>query len=161
MRWRVGFATVVAIAGGPARAQGLSCESTAGEVCDASGCQQTRIFEIRRYPAEAHFQLIVRSADPQQPSILLNARDDLLAEHAALDTSTWNTSFQSAPAKLPVSLALGFAYQASNLTISSYEACKALSRIQNAVGPVLLDNRLVVTWDAGQAQCTSRVVCFP
>jgi hypothetical protein len=85
----------VATVTGAAHAQGLRCQTTAGEVCEPSGCRQVRIFEVRHYPAEAHFQLVVRSADPQHPSVLLQASDKLLEASAKLDTSTWNTSFQS------------------------------------------------------------------
>ena len=162
MRWHhVVTSLAIGIVTGAAHAQGLRCETTAGEICDVGGCRQERIFEVRQYPAEAHFQLTVTSADPRLPSTLLDARDNLLESSAALDTSTWNTSFQSTAAKLPLPLTYGFAYQAANLTISSYEACKTLAGASSATGPVLLDNRLVVFWEDGQAQCTSRVVCFP
>ena len=162
MAWRLGvIASAIAVAATAAHGQGLRCKTTAGEVCDASGCRQQRIFEVRSYPAEAHFQLAVRSDDPRQPAALLHARDDLLESSASLDASTWNTSFQSTGAKLPILLSSGFAYQAANLTIASYQACKALAGAPGAEGPVFLDDRLVVTWEGGQAQCTSRVVCFP
>ena len=162
MRWCcAGIAGALAVVASGAHAQGLRCETTSGEVCGASGCRQVRIFEVRRYPAEAHFQLTVRSADPRHPSVLLQASDALLQANAKLDTSTWNTSFQSNSTRLPLPLEYGFAYQAANMTISSYEACRALAGVPGATGPVFLDNRMVVAWDGGQAQCTSRVVCFP
>jgi hypothetical protein len=162
MGWRCGsIAGAMAIVASAAHAQGLQCQTTAGEVCQASGCRQVRIFEVKHYPAEAHFQLTVRSADPQHPSVLLQARDTLLEANTNLDTSAWNTSFQSSSSGLPLPLDHGFAYQAANLNIGSYEACKALAGVPDAKGPVFLDNRLAVAWDGGQAQCTSRVVCFP
>lgn len=157
----VGAIAATALFTSAGQAQALGCTTTSGEVCDASGCRQSRITEVRQYPAEAHFQMIVRAQATSQAPALLQASDPLLEANAGFDASRWNTSFQSTPTTLPISLDHGFAYQAANLTISSYDACRTLAGAPAASGPVFLDNRLTVSWEGGQAQCTSRVVCFP
>jgi len=135
---------------------------TAGEACDPkSGCRQVRIFEARSYPVETSFAFVVSSIDPQKPGTLTNASAPFLEQHAQADLSSWNVGYQSQRTDLPVPLDYGSAYQAARLTISSYEQCKAFAGTPDASGPVSFDNRLVVHWSEGQAQCTARIVCFP
>src|SRR6266404_2584085 len=141
--------------------KGLRCETTAGEVCDANGCREVRIFNLNHYPAEAHFQFLVTLSDPGQPAMLMEARAPVLEKNTRVDLSVWNTSFQSNPTKLPFPLPYGVAYQATNLEIPSYEACKALSGARIRDGAVVLDSRLIVKWDGGESHCTSRLVCLP
>jgi hypothetical protein len=155
--WKLAVVSALAAAA-PVRAEGLSCETTSGLGCTASGCEPERIHELRRYPDTAHFQFIVRSTEY---GTIVTAAHDALLQRAGADLSNWHLTSQSAAWELPLLLDYGWAYTVAEFPISSYEHCKALAGVPNAQGPVLLDDRLVVESEGAQAQCTSRVVCYP
>jgi hypothetical protein len=132
-------AAAIALSGG-AGAHEFVCEKTVdGEV----------IHVVDRYPATLHFKVVVTNTHPEDASVALALRDDLLAS-LGVDVR------QRAPFTLAVGESTEFDAQ---VTVKSEAACRSLSRAQACMGS--FEDAFQVIFDGGVAQCAVRLICMP
>lgn len=142
MRLRSGYAAVCAVAlglGTSVRAHEFSCEQT---------LDGARVQEVTRYPATLRFQFTVTNTHPSDASEALGVEDALLEPSGFHFTP-------AAPFRVPVG---GSVSGSHALTLKDEAECLALAA-RDGTEDRHIDNALVVTWDAGSAVCSARVVC--
>jgi hypothetical protein len=146
------------LVGAFARAGELRCTAYPTVVVDLPS---TPIAEVSAYPWDGGFYFVVQGTDVASVALFVRARaPDVPA--AGLD-GHWPEPGVSRNSLLPIGLTYpSFTFQGAPFPIESFEACAALPGALLADdGSVVVDRRLIIEWDSGQAQCTGRIVCRP